>query len=114
VCIAAVFLLLPHRNVLSDGNGGRWDLLLTSIGISAMHMQLLQTDRVVIFDRTGFGLSNISLPAGKCGDPSLPAEDCSAHSVEYDVVSGSVRPLTVLTDTWCSSGAVMPDGTLTQ
>ncbi|KAI3472799.1 hypothetical protein Pfo_031120 [Paulownia fortunei] len=30
--------------------------------------------------------------------------DCTAHSVEYDVASNSIRPLNVLTDVWCSSG----------
>ncbi|KAG2321213.1 hypothetical protein Bca52824_014426 [Brassica carinata] len=42
--------------------GGIWDLLLSNVGISAMHMQLLPNDRVVMFDRTNFGPSNISLP----------------------------------------------------
>ncbi|PIN04262.1 Galactose oxidase [Handroanthus impetiginosus] len=40
--------------------------------------------------------------------------DCSAHSVEYDVISNTIRPLMVQTDVWCSSGAIMPDGTLVQ
>ncbi|XP_042035681.1 aldehyde oxidase GLOX1-like [Salvia splendens] len=82
-----------------------------------MHMQLLHTDRVVMFDRTAFGNSNISLPNAKClHDPDDPASrlDCTAHSVEYDVASNSVRPLTVLSNIWCSSGAVLPDGTLAQ
>ncbi|KAL1533336.1 (methyl)glyoxal oxidase [Salvia divinorum] len=97
--------------------GGKWDLLLSNAGISAMHMQLLHTDRVVMFDRTAFGNSNISLPKGKCvHDPDDPVSrlDCTAHSVEYDVRTNSVRPLTVLTNIWCSSGAVFPDGTLAQ
>ncbi|KAL0366060.1 UNVERIFIED_CONTAM: Aldehyde oxidase GLOX1 [Sesamum radiatum] len=42
------------------------------------------------------------------------APPVAAHSVEYDVATNSVRPLMVLTDTWCSSGVVMPDGTLAQ
>ncbi|KAL0432376.1 UNVERIFIED_CONTAM: Aldehyde oxidase GLOX1 [Sesamum latifolium] len=112
-----LLLLLPHRNVLTRAAGGRWDFLLSNIGVSAMHMQLLYTDRVVVFDRTDFGVSNISLPAGKCrNDPNDTAlvNDCTAHSVEYDVATNSVRPLMVLTDTWCSSGVVMPDGTLAQ
>ncbi|KAK6115777.1 hypothetical protein DH2020_008046 [Rehmannia glutinosa] len=112
-----LLLLLPHRNILSLAADGKWDLLHSNIGVSAMHMQLLNTDRVVIFDRTDFGRSNISLPDGKCrSDPKDAAltEDCTAHSVEYDVASNSVRPLMVLTDTWCSSGAVMADGTLLQ
>ncbi|KAG8389903.1 hypothetical protein BUALT_Bualt01G0027300 [Buddleja alternifolia] len=115
--LLSILLLLPRRNILTTAADGKWDLLLSDIGISAMHMQLLNSDRVVIFDRTDFGASNISLPAGKCrNDPSdtALAADCTAHSVEYDVASNSVRPLTVLTDTWCSSGTVMPDGTLVQ
>ncbi|KAI3828164.1 hypothetical protein L1987_02261 [Smallanthus sonchifolius] len=84
---------------------------MPSIGISAMHMQLLPNDRVVIYDRTDFGVSNISLPHGKCRPNST---DCSAHSVEYDVVSNSVRPLMVLSNVWCSSGSLMPDGRLVQ
>ncbi|XP_020111391.1 aldehyde oxidase GLOX1-like [Ananas comosus] len=45
--------------------GGEWRLLHESIGISAMHMQLLPGDKVVMFDRTDFGPSNISLPDGR-------------------------------------------------
>ncbi|XP_071690243.1 aldehyde oxidase GLOX1-like [Rutidosis leptorrhynchoides] len=76
-----------------------------------MHMQLLPNDRVVIYDRTDFGTSNISLPKGKCPPK---ATDCSAHSVEYDIAGNSVRPLTVLTDLWCSSGSLTADGRLIQ
>ncbi|KAL9226257.1 hypothetical protein vseg_002089 [Gypsophila vaccaria] len=99
---------------------GSWDLLHRSIGISAMHMQLLYDDHVVIFDRTDFGPSNLTLPPSKCrrfyhpDSPSVVSLDCTAHSVLYDVVSNSFRPLTVLTDTWCSSGSVGPTGTLVQ
>ncbi|KAK9054406.1 hypothetical protein SSX86_025484 [Deinandra increscens subsp. villosa] len=93
------------------GLGGSWSLLLPNIGISAMHMQLLPNDRVLIYDRTDFGTSNISLPDGKCRPNS---NDCSAHSVEYDVVSNTVRPLMVLSNVWCSSGSLMPDGTVAQ
>ncbi|XP_059638254.1 aldehyde oxidase GLOX1-like [Cornus florida] len=97
---------------LTHASGGRWKLLNPNIGISAMHMQLLHNDRVVIFDRTDFGRSNISLPNRKCHLAST--NDCTAHSVQYDVTSNTIRPLTVLTDVWCSSGAVMPDGRLIQ
>ncbi|XP_047306605.1 aldehyde oxidase GLOX-like [Impatiens glandulifera] len=101
-----------------DGGGwGRWDLLQSSVGITAMHMQLLPNDRIVILDRTDFGKSNISLPNGNCRrdwkDKALKV-DCTAHSVEYDVVTNSVRPLYVMTDVWCSSGSLMSDGRLVQ
>ncbi|KAJ9536460.1 hypothetical protein OSB04_un000368 [Centaurea solstitialis] len=112
-----LLFLLRHLPPCSAAAGGRWSVLLPTIGITAMHMQLLPNDRLVIFDRTDFGSSNISLPDGKCrADPNDKALklDCTAHSVEYDVASNSVRPLTVLTDVWCSSGALTPDGTLVQ
>ncbi|CAN6320613.1 unnamed protein product [Urochloa humidicola] len=102
----------------SAAGGGRWDLLQRSIGVSAMHMQLLHNDRVIIFDRTDFGRSNLSLPGGRCRvnprERVLPAGDCTAHSAEYDVAANSFRPLFIFTDTWCSSGTVAPDGTLVQ
>ncbi|XP_021773085.1 aldehyde oxidase GLOX-like [Chenopodium quinoa] len=96
---------------------GEWQVLHENIGISAMHMQLLRNNKVVMFDRTDFGPSNISLPYGRCRhDPSdiVLQMDCTAHSVLYDIATNSFRPLTVNTDTWCSSGSVLPDGTLVQ
>ncbi|GKB21363.1 aldehyde oxidase GLOX-like protein [Tanacetum coccineum] len=105
-----VFLLFFINVQPCPAAGGSWSLLLPSVGISAMHMQLLPNDRVVMYDRTDFGTSNISLfPNSRCRPNST---DCSAHSVEYDVASNSVRPLMVLTNVWCSSGTLMPDGTL--
>ncbi|XP_041996185.1 aldehyde oxidase GLOX-like [Salvia splendens] len=97
--------------------GGEWRLLHESIGISAMHMQLLKNNKVVMFDRTDFGPSNISLPNGRCRDDpndKVLTTDCTAHSILYDVHSNSFRALTVQTDTWCSSGAVLANGTLVQ
>ncbi|KAL0323167.1 UNVERIFIED_CONTAM: Aldehyde oxidase GLOX [Sesamum angustifolium] len=115
-----LLLLLPFQHnplTLAAPGGGHWKLLLANTGVSAMHMQLLNTDRVVIFDLTDFGPSNISLPNGKCRnnpkDLTLKI-DCTAHSVEYDVASNSVRPLNVFTNVWCSSGAAMPDGSLVE
>lgn len=99
------------------GRYGEWRLLHESIGVSAMHMQLLHNDKVVIFDRTDFGPSNLSLPGNRCRhDPRDDALkiDCTAHSVLYDVRTNSFRPLMVQTDTWCSSGVVLPNGTLVQ
>ncbi|KAF8390267.1 hypothetical protein HHK36_024792 [Tetracentron sinense] len=104
-------------SVLESIPGGDWVLLHSSIGLSAMHMQLLHNDKVVMFDRTDFGPSNLSLPTGRCRfDPNDVAlkTDCTAHSLIYDIVSNSFRPLMVQTDTWCSSGSLLPDGTLVQ
>ena len=97
----------------SEGNLGKWKMLKRSIGISAMHMALLPDDRIVAFDRTNMGPSNITLPSGKCPNISKFI-DCYAHSVEFNLANRSVRVLTVLSDTWCSSGALDPDGMLVQ
>ncbi|EOA37691.1 hypothetical protein CARUB_v10012343mg [Capsella rubella] len=118
--IYALFLtslqLLLTRH-LSSAAGGSWNVLLPNVGISAMHMQLLHNDRVVMFDRTNFGPSNISLPNGNCRNnpnDAVSKIDCTAHSIEYDVAMNTVRPLTVQSNTWCSSGSVRPDGVLIQ
>ncbi|PPD84122.1 hypothetical protein GOBAR_DD18910 [Gossypium barbadense] len=82
-----------------------------------MHMQLLRNDRVIMFDRTDFGPSNLSLLNRKCrNDPTdtVLRVDCTAHSVEYDVFANKSRALMVQTDVWCSSGVIMPNGNLFQ
>ncbi|KAH7298553.1 hypothetical protein KP509_25G049000 [Ceratopteris richardii] len=82
-----------------------------------MHMILLPSNKVIIFDRTDFGPSNISLANGACRfDQNELAlkKDCWAHSVEYDIIANKVRPLTLLTDTWCSSGGLNANGDLIQ
>ncbi|CAN8293526.1 unnamed protein product [Cochlearia groenlandica] len=104
-------LLLP-RSPVEILTGGRWDLLQPSIGISAMHMQLLHNNKVVIFDRTDFGPSNLSLPTQLCQNATV--FDCSAHSLLYDVASNTFRPLTLRYDTWCSSGSLSASGSLIQ
>lgn len=98
-------------------NQGEWKLVKKSLGISAMHMALLPNNKIITFDRTDYGPSNISLPDGHCRHDSRDqalTTDCSAHSVEFDPATRSVRPLTIHTDTWCSSGALFPDGKLVQ
>ncbi|KAF3775827.1 WSC domain-containing protein [Nymphaea thermarum] len=97
---------------------GSWELVVPDAGVSAMHMQLMPgTSKAVIFDSTIFGPSHIGLPDGKCRyDPhnKVTHQDCWAHSIEYDYDTGAIRPLMVLTDTWCSSGALSIDGRLVQ
>ncbi|PWA63977.1 glyoxal oxidase-related protein [Artemisia annua] len=115
--LSSIILYIFLSTSTARAAGGRWTLLQKSTGVSAMHMQLLPNDRVIIFDRTDTGASNISLPNGKCRlDPrdTVLKKDCTAHSVEYDVVANKIRPLMVLTDVWCSSGSLMPDGRLVQ
>ena len=80
-----------------------------------MHMTTTSQNTVVMFDRTDFGPSQLRLPNGRCrDDPNDTAltHDCSAHSIEYNIATNNVRPLMVMTDTWCSSGAFVSNGTL--
>ncbi|XP_027356986.1 aldehyde oxidase GLOX-like [Abrus precatorius] len=101
----------------AEADNGQWQLLQENIGVVGMHMQLLHNDRVVVLDRTDFGFSNLTLPKGRCrNNPKemVVQTDCTAHSLEYDVVSNTLRPLFVQTNVWCSSGSVSPDGTLVQ
>ncbi|KAK8956629.1 hypothetical protein KSP39_PZI001199 [Platanthera zijinensis] len=112
-----VLILLISQLNFPAATAANWSILQPTIGVSAMHMQLLHNDRVIIFDRTDFGPSNLTLPSGKCrADPNdrVLKLDCTAHSVEYDISADSYRPLTLLTDTWCSSATVAPDGRLFQ
>ncbi|GMN41773.1 hypothetical protein TIFTF001_011003 [Ficus carica] len=114
----------PGSSSNSNNNsvdGGHWILLHSSIGVSAMHMQLLRNGKVVIFDGIEVGPSNLTLPDRQCLRLVLSATtnrgvvtDCTAHSVLYDVASNTFCPLTLRTNTWCSSGSVDPDGTLVQ
>ncbi|XVF31206.1 hypothetical protein REPUB_Repub16aG0125800 [Reevesia pubescens] len=115
----AYFFSLVTSQFLSSypGGQGEWQLLHESVGISGMHMQLLYDNKVVIFDRTDFGPSNLSLPSGRCrvdSSDDVLQIDCTAHSILYDIRTNAFRPLMVQTDTWCSSGAVLPNGTLVQ
>ena len=112
----SILLLLLSFNVAS-GAGGTWKLLLNDVGISAMHSQLLINDRVIMYDRSNFGPSKISLPSGACRDSPndvVSKRDSTAHSIEYDVAFNSIRPLTIESNTWCSSGGVTPEGALLQ
>ncbi len=54
----------------------------------------------------------ISLSLCMCTQTSTV--DCTAHSAIFDPVSGTIRPLFIQTDTWCSSGQFDADGTLVQ
>ncbi|XP_051225396.1 aldehyde oxidase GLOX [Lolium perenne] len=109
-------VVLPVDN--AGGFAGWWTVLSENSGVSAMHLAIMRHGKAVMFDTTTTGPSLSMLPAGNCRpDPrSVPpgAMDCSAHAVEFDYNTGAVRPLKILTDTWCSSGAFDPEGMLVQ
>lgn len=97
---------------------GTWELLVQDAGIASMHSAVTRFGTVVLLDRTDIGPSRRLLPPSRCRvDPSdrlLPKLDCYAHSVHFDPGTRQIRPLKIQTDTWCSSGQFLPDGTLLQ
>ncbi|KAJ8479732.1 hypothetical protein OPV22_023459 [Ensete ventricosum] len=96
---------------------GNWELVRNSSDVSAMHLAITKENKAILFDATNSGPSLLPLPAGNCRpDPTSKTngEDCWAHAAEYDFVADQLRPLKVLTNTWCSSGGFAADGTLVQ
>lgn len=102
------------RQALAQGS---WDVLLANAGIASMHTAVTRFGNVILLDRTDIGPSQINLPAGVCrNDPNdlNQTVDCTAHSVLFNLNDNSVRPLFIQTDTWCSSGQFVADGSLVQ
>lgn len=103
-----------------DPGKGNWELLLNNTGVVAMHMALTHHNTVIMFDQTGAAPSGLHLRRRHNGAPcralrsDVHDSSCYAHSVEYDVLRNTIRPLDVESDTWGSSGSILSDGTLIQ
>ncbi|XP_024972069.1 aldehyde oxidase GLOX-like [Cynara cardunculus var. scolymus] len=93
-----------------------WKLLLNNTGVVAMHMAVTHHNNVVIFDQTEAGPSKYRLRHQHKGKKCRTGDDasCYAHSVEYNVLKNRVRALHLATDTWCSSGSFLSNGSLLQ
>ncbi|QCE04429.1 glutathione S-transferase [Vigna unguiculata] len=112
-CFLLFLFLAPARTDLP----GTWEVLVADAGIASMHTAVTRFNTVVLLDRTNIGPSRKLLPKGHCRydrNDALLKRDCYAHSVHLDLQTNQVRPLKILTDTWCSSGQFLPDGTLLQ
>ncbi|KAL7136385.1 hypothetical protein ABFS83_10G026400 [Erythranthe nasuta] len=110
-----VLFLYASRAAVAD-LPGVWELLIPDAGIASMHTAVTRFNTVVLLDRTHIGPSRKLLPGNLCqvnpADP--PTKDCTAHSVLLDLQTNTIRPLSIVTDTWCSSGQFFPDGSLIQ
>ncbi|KAE9447472.1 hypothetical protein C3L33_20630, partial [Rhododendron williamsianum] len=102
LCLA--FTIIPT----SAQDLGTWETLVGNAGISSMHTAVTPYNTVILLDRTDIGASELQLPDEGRG----LATDSSAHSALLDLQNNAVFPLTIQTDTWCSSGQFLPDGTL--
>lgn len=83
------------------GSIGHWEIISQNAGVSAMHVNLMPSNKIIIYDAQIYRTSRIKLPDGV---PCLPYKDantqedkldCFAHSVEYDIETNQVRPLKV-------------------
>ncbi|KAA0061543.1 WSC domain-containing protein [Cucumis melo var. makuwa] len=95
---------------------GTWKMVSRNSMVSAMHMNLLPNNKMIMFDASAFHISQIKLPNGKCfpfkTDQGEILQDCWAHGVEFDIETAKIRPLTMPTDPWCSSGGLDVEGRL--
>ncbi|KAH8932968.1 hypothetical protein BDL97_18G007100 [Sphagnum fallax] len=119
----ALLLLLQQlkpceaQSTTTVAGNATWTLLLENAGIASMHTAVTYLGPVIFLDRTDIGPSQIALADGICRNDSLDQTDtfdCTAHSVMFDPDTNTVRPLYISTDTWCSSGQFLPNGTLLQ
>ncbi|GAB2226728.1 hypothetical protein Drorol1_Dr00022548 [Drosera rotundifolia] len=93
---------------------GTWELLVPDAGIASMHTAVTRFGTVVLLDRTNNGPTRKHLLPRQCNNKTGTLKDCYAHSVLFSPQTNELRPLKILTDTWCSSGQFLPDGTLLQ
>ncbi|XP_027336390.1 aldehyde oxidase GLOX isoform X2 [Abrus precatorius] len=114
--ILMVLIFSFSMNTRSD-LPGTWELLVADAGIASMHTAVTRFNTVVLLDRTNIGPSRKLLPKGHCRfdrNDAILKRDCYAHSVHLDLKTNQLKPLKILTDTWCSSGQFLPNGTLLQ
>ncbi|KAF6991862.1 hypothetical protein CFC21_008911 [Triticum aestivum] len=101
--------------VRDDKPDGAWTIVSDNSGVSAMHLAIMRHGRAIMFDTATTGRSLMRLRFDNCRvDPRLHKTDCWAHAVEFDYATGAVRPLKILTDTWCSAGGFDAEGNLVQ
>uniref|UniRef100_J3M9N1 Galactose oxidase-like Early set domain-containing protein n=1 Tax=Oryza brachyantha TaxID=4533 RepID=J3M9N1_ORYBR len=100
------------------GPAGTWTIASENSGVSAMHLVVMRHGKAVMFDTSTTGRSLMRLPMENCrADPRAKEAgtmDCWAHAVEFDYSTNALRSLKIVTDTWCSSGALDADGNLVQ
>ena len=83
----------------SDAPQWRFDLKPNLSGIVALEAIVVNTTLVVIFDRA-------------TGDQPLQINGHSAWGGLWDLETSTVRPLDVLTDSFCASGALLSNGNM--
>ena len=73
--------------------------VIGNTGVTAQHIALVTPTKMLIIDRA------------EANPPKLPS-GTSAYTAEYDLVTNEYRVLEVQTNTFCSGGGFLPNGTL--
>jgi len=68
-------------------------------GVAAQHIALVTPTKMLIIDKAE--ANPVKLPSG-----------ISAYNAEYDLVTNNIRLLDVQTNTFCSGGGFLPNGTM--
>ncbi|RIA97260.1 Copper radical oxidase [Glomus cerebriforme] len=84
---------------VGDANGGTWEILATQTGVNAMHMFVTGPSKFVFVDK--LEANALKQPNGQ-----------PAVSTEFDIDANTLRPLDVTSDTFCSAGSWLGNGTL--
>ncbi|KAD5960542.1 hypothetical protein R6Q59_013622 [Mikania micrantha] len=116
-----ILLLLIWLDAIKDVRldlPGTWEVLVHDARIASMHTVVTRFNTVVLLDRTDLSPSERGYQRYHCHmnqqmqEDLEPRQDCFSYSAIYDLVNPNPRALTISTDTWCSSGQFLPDGTL--
>ncbi|KAF9897316.1 hypothetical protein BX616_005816, partial [Lobosporangium transversale] len=78
---------------------GSFKIVSNSSGVAAQHIALVTPTKMLIIDKAENNPAK--LPSGK-----------AAHVVEYDLIKNDYRVVDVATNTFCSGGGFLPNGTL--
>ncbi|KAK9071599.1 hypothetical protein SSX86_008028 [Deinandra increscens subsp. villosa] len=116
-----LLLLILMHSMLHESRSdlpGSWEVLVHNARIASMHTVVTRFNTVVLLDRTDLSPSEHGYQRYHCNmslqnpENPEPGPDCFTYSALYDLINPNPRPLTISTDTWCSSGQVLPDGTI--
>uniref|UniRef100_A0A1D1YFG3 Galactose oxidase n=1 Tax=Anthurium amnicola TaxID=1678845 RepID=A0A1D1YFG3_9ARAE len=90
---------LVARN--SSATDGKWEFV-GKTGVSAMHMTLIRPTKVLIIDKAGIN------------PEALISNGKYAYSTLYDLTTNTYRVLSLHTNTFCSAGAYLANGTMVE
>ncbi|CAG8615836.1 5661_t:CDS:2 [Paraglomus occultum] len=96
---AASAPLIPKGPITGNNQLGTWQVI-GHTGIAAMHIVLTSPTKILIIDKA------------EPNPSAITSDGLNAHSVEYDLNTNLFRVLDLKTNTFCSAGSFLGNGTL--